>query len=291
MSNLLNEMENYSVAVGSQASLQGAKDITSGNIIAENGNGKQIPERARVPVETMTTKKMEQLLAQNNLPFLPNEKGYCNVKAVKTAVSGYELTGANQLIAKAFLRERGMDNDNIITYNQAADLGSPVKVGEKAFHMSFYDKNTGKNIITRYFAEGQTRNPEILPYQKTTPESRQWPLVQESADAQDYITNYLSCVRENRAFKVSPEIAQSFKENFAAELKKGPLQIYKMGNLAEKQIYIKTEKGKEWLSSENGQKWLKTEMGKEFLKTKQGKELSEIVKVPSRDTRSIGFER
>ncbi len=64
-----------------------------------------------------------------------------------------------------------------------------------------------------------------------------------------------------------------------------------MGNLAEKQIYIKTEKGKEWLSSENGQKWLKTEMGKEFLKTKQGKELSEIVKVPSRDTRSIGFER
>ncbi|UTY30492.1 ArdC-like ssDNA-binding domain-containing protein [Treponema putidum] len=258
------------------------------------GNSTQVLGKSdRVPVERITTDKFKQLLAADNLPFLPNENGFCNVKAVKTA-AGYELQGANQLIAKVHLHERGMDNDNILTFRQAHNIKTSIRAGEKGFYLSFYDKEHNKNTVTRYFAESQTTNPDIVPYQSVRPESKKEKHVQLSSDAQDYITNYLKCVNENRAFTASPEIAAEFKENFAKELEKSPMQIFKMGDRAAKEIFIETDKGKEWLKTDKGQQWLNTENGKDFLKANpdkgidKGKEVQKSVKPIER---AIAVER
>lgn len=258
------------------------------------GNSTQVLGKSdRVPVERITTDKFKQLLAADKLPFIPNENGFCNVKAVKTS-AGYELQGANQLIAKMYLHERGMDNDNILTFRQAHNAKTSIRAGEKGFYLSFYDQKKGANTVTRYFAESQTNNPDILPYQPVKAESKKEKHVQISSDAQDYITNYLKCVNENRAFTASPEVAAEFKENFAKELEKSPMQIFKMGDRAAKEIFIETDKGKEWLKTEKGQQWLNTENGKDFLKANpdkgidKGKEVQKSVKPIER---AIAVER
>lgn len=258
------------------------------------GNSTQVLGKSdRTPVERITTDKFKQLLAADNLPFLPNENGFCNVKAVKTS-AGYELQGANQLIAKTYLHERGMDNDNILTFRQAQKAKTSIRAGEKGFYLSFYDQEKGANTVTRYFAESQTSKPDLIPYQPVKAESKKEKHVQISSDAQDYITNYLKCVNENRAFTASPEVAAEFKENFAKELEKSPMQIFKMGDRAAKEIFIETDKGKEWLKTEKGQQWLNTENGKDFLKANpdkgidKGKEVQKSVKPIER---AISVER
>lgn len=258
------------------------------------GNSTQVLGKSdRVPVERITTDKFKQLLAADKLPFLPNENGFCNVKAVKTS-AGYELQGANQLIAKMYLHERGVDNDNILTFRQAQNAKTSIRAGEKGFYLSFYDQEKGANTVTRYFAESQTSKPDLIPYQPVKAESKKEKHVQISSDAQDYITNYLKCVNENRAFTASPEVAAEFKENFAKELEKSPMQIFKMGDRAAKEIFIETDKGKEWLKTEKGQQWLNTENGKDFLKANpdkgidKGKEVQKSVKPIER---AISVER
>ena len=68
------------------------------------------------------------------------------------------------------------------------------------------------------------------------------------------------------------------------------MQIFKMGDRAAKEIFIETDKGKEWLKTEKGQQWLKTENGKDFLKTNpnKGKEVQKSVKPIER---AIAVER
>lgn len=255
----------------------------------ENTSTKVLGKSDRVPVERITTDKFKQLLNADNLPFLPNENGFCNVKAVKTA-AGYELQGANQLVAKMYLHERGVDNDNILTFRQAQNAKTSIRAGEKGFYLSFYDKEKNGNTITRYFAESQTTNPDILPYQPVKSESKKGKHIQISSEAQDYITNYLKCVNENRPFTASPEVVAAFKENFAKELEKSPMQIFKMGDRAAKEIFIETDKGKEWLKTEKGQEWLKTENGKDFLKANPAKE-KEVTKSVKPIERAISVER
>ncbi len=258
------------------------------------GNSTQVLGKSdRTPVERITTDKFKQLLAADNLPFLPNENGFCNVKAVKTS-AGYEPQGANQLIAKTYLHERGMDNDNILTFRQAQKAKTSIRAGEKGFYLSFYDQEKGANTVTRYFAESQTSKPDLIPYQPVKAESKKEKHVQISSDAQDYITNYLKCVNENRAFTASPEVAAEFKENFAKELEKSPMQIFKMGDRAAKEIFIETDKGKEWLKTDKGRQWLNTENGKDFLKANPDKGLDkgkEVQKSVKPIERAIAVER
>ena len=258
------------------------------------GNSTQVLGKSdRVPVERITTDKFKQLLAADKLPFLPNENGFCNVKAVKTS-AGYELQGANQLIAKMYLHERGVDNDNILTFRQAQNAKTSIRAGEKGFYLSFYDQEKGANTVTRYFAESQTSKPDLIPYQPVKAESKKEKHVQLSSDAQDYITNYLKCVKENRAFTTSPEVAAEFKENFAKELEKSPMQIFKMGDRAAKEIFIETDKGKEWLKTDKGRQWLNTENGKDFLKANPDKGLDkgkEVQKSVKPIERAIAVER
>ncbi|WP_024468073.1 ArdC-like ssDNA-binding domain-containing protein [Treponema pedis] len=225
----------------------------------------KISNSARVPVEYVTTQKFKQLLENDNLPFLPNKNGYCNVHAVKNTKSGYEFEGANQLIAKMYLHERGLDNDNILTFSQANDLKSPVKAGEKGFSLAFFDAKKNANTIARYFAEKQTKHLDILPYQETKEPSSKSTFKQMSSDPLDYLTNYLDCVKQNRAFTADPEVAAAFKQNFAKELDKSPFRIYELGAQANKQLWCQTEKGIDWLKTEKGQAWLKTDVGKRWL--------------------------
>ncbi len=185
----------------------------------------------------VASRKVLNLLEQDNLPFIPNKDGFCNTKPVMNAVSNNKFTGINMLMAKIHLHEQGRDNDNILTFSQAAKSGTVIKRGEQGFNLSFYDKNENKLTKARYFAASQTKMPDVLPYQRPPAESSKEVFVQKSGNTRDYITNYLRCVDENRGFTASKEAVNEFKQNFAIELKSNPLQLLIHGREAGKTIY------------------------------------------------------
>lgn len=253
------------------------KENIMGNEFFNTEDVKKGSEESRksVSVTHIINDKMLSLLGQDRsddkpaLPFLPNKNGYCDVKAVKT-INGYELQGLNQLVAKMYLHERGQGNDNIGTFKSFTDHGTSIRQGERGFTLPFYDKEEGKQKTIRYFAESQCKNREKLPYVPTKEEAKtlangQVTFVQESANTQEYITNFLTCVHENRPFTVGAEVAEKFKQNLALEIEKNPLAIYKLCNEAAKTI------------REN--ELAKKEMNKENIKTKEPKQITRNVEV------------
>lgn len=216
---------------------------------SEEKNNAQETKKAEVkdivPVNRIINDKMLALLNSNmitrngteysSLPFLPNKNGFCNVKAVKS-INGYEFQGINQLVAKMYLHERGQDNDNIGTFMNFTHYGTSIRAGEKGFILPFYDKEKNRTSAVRYFSESQASDREKLPYVPTKEEQR-YGFTQESANVQEYITNYLSCVHENRAFHVSAEVADKFRQNLASEIEKDSLSLFKICNQAAKRIY------------------------------------------------------
>ena len=193
------------------------------------------------PMRYLNDKMLLSLEQENDnrgnapLPFLPNDKGVCNVKAVKD-VNGYELTGIQQLAAKMYLHERGMDNDNICTFMQATKHRTAIKAGEKGFWLPAYDKEHNKTKAVRYFAESQTYDKEKFPYVATNPIKTNAIFKQKSSNPQDYITNYLKCVHENRPFTAEKDVVQGFKQELIESIKQEPTTLYKICNQAAKQI-------------------------------------------------------
>ncbi|WP_024470182.1 DUF4116 domain-containing protein [Treponema pedis] len=238
------------------------------NIRDEHTNFKTISSSARIYLEKDVTEKFKTLLKQNNLPFLPDKKGYCNVHAVKNAGTGYEFTGINQLIAKMYLHERGLDNDNVLTLKQVYDFKAGIKNKEKLF-LSFYDSQKDKTDIAGYIAQSQVKHTYKIPELPEKLPSKEATFKQTSSDPLDYLTNYLDCIKQNRAFTADLNTVKIFKKNLEKELQKSPLRIYELAAEANKQIWCKTNDGVEWLKTEKGQAWLKTDIGKKWLKSER----------------------
>lgn len=177
------------------------------------------------------------------LPFLPNEKGFCNTTAVKNAITGHEFKGLSQIVAKTYLHERGQDTDNILTFSQAYNAGTGVKAGERGFTMPFYNQKENKMVLTRYFSTSQVVNKEKLPYISQN-QKKAFETVNSSKPSQ-YLASYLNCIQKGIGFKVKPEIASQFKEEFLKEIKADRKNLLKICNEASKIVYSKTEKHKE----------------------------------------------
>lgn len=174
------------------------------------------------------------------LPFLPNKNGYCNVTPAKT-VDGYEFTGIQQLMAKIHLHKMGHDNERICTFNDALKHDTFIKRGEKGFYLPRYDKKEGKVGVVKYFSANQVGDKDKLPYvdvdSSKTEQKDKEPFVQATSNPAEYIGNYLMCVHQNRPFTAPAEVANKFKQELAAEIRKDPLSLFKICNQAQKRIY------------------------------------------------------
>lgn len=215
-------------------------------VVEVNGKKVSMLEEPKTPTSHMNAQLLRLLKQENNeqgrspLPFLPNKNGYCNVTAAKT-VDGYELQGIQQLMAKVYLHNLGRDNDNICTFNNAVKHGTAIRKGEHGFYLPYYDNKENKVRAAKHFAASQVKDKDKLPYVDTTLSKQEQrnstAFVQESPNPYEYIENYLKCVHENRSFTTSPEVANKFKEQLAAEIQKAPLSLFKICNQAQKHIY------------------------------------------------------
>lgn len=188
------------------------------------------------PITHTQTEFLADMLKNNpdKLPFLPDKNGLCNTKAIVSGRTGAPYTGANLLLAKSYLAEKGVADNRIVTFHQATQHKSFIKKGEKGFPLSFWDSNTKKPTIRRFFSVEQTQHPEKF---NQAPEQKKGITIEaKSATPKAYFADYFKAVESGASLKVSPAIAKEFKENLAQELQKDPKRIFEIAREAQKSI-------------------------------------------------------
>lgn len=188
-----------------------------------------------------------------SLPFLPDKDGNCDTRTIKSAVSDYEYTGLQQILAKMYLHEKGLSDDKILTESQAKKKGLEIKDNEQGFVIPFYDaKNKKLNTVT-YFAESQTTEKAKIknmgePHKENGFEQRT-----DLTDPTVYITEYLRCMQNKTPFRPSFDTAEKFKQNLTIALQENPLNLWKICNKATKTLEMENRASKE-LNEEFSQK-------------------------------------
>lgn len=200
------------------------------------------------PITKLQTEHMLDLLEKQNLPFLPDKNGFCDTRAVRNALTGYEFTGINQILAKAYLHEKGLDGQNILTFDQANKCGAGIEKNAKAFLLSFQDMDKrdengkAKVVINHYFAASQVKRPEKLPTLEQKAPLTTKAVASPSSEPSQYLAVYLACVKTGAAFTPSAEIAATFSQKFKKALQSSPSNLFKIGRDAQRWI---NEKAKE----------------------------------------------
>lgn len=187
------------------------------------------------PITELQTEHMLDLLEKGNLPFLPDKAGFCDTRAVRNALTGYEFTGINQIFAKAYLHEKGLDGHNILTFDQANKCGAGIKKDAKAFLLSFQDMDKrdengkAKVVINHYFADSHVKRPEKLPslwkisiYTKDSIEPR-------FSNPSKYLGAYLLSIHYGIGFTPPSELAAEFSQKFKEALQASPSNLFKIG--------------------------------------------------------------
>ena len=118
-------------------------------------------------MKTMTSRlaHIRKLLTQRaeagSLCCLPDANGNIDTTAVKNPVTGYTLTGLNQILAKQFVKDNNAPTPECITFEQVQAAGTRLLAGVKGFSTITLDKNNELSS-TRYFSPAQTVNPEKI---------------------------------------------------------------------------------------------------------------------------------
>lgn len=196
------------------------------NYVAINGKRKAIICESLSAISYINKRFIDFIENNKPLPFLPNERGECNTRAVHDA-NGYEFRGIQQLACKVYLYERGVPNDNVCTWRQAMKNHTVIKAGERGFLVPSFDKKTNKQKVLRYFAQSQTNKKEnfYVPFKAS---KNIMPFEQKSSDIKNYIENYLQCVHEHRPFIVCDDVAKEFKIKLVNEIKNDSLALFKL---------------------------------------------------------------
>ena len=192
------------------------------------------------PITEIQTEHMLELLEKGNLPFLPDKDGFCDSRAVRSAVTGYQFTGLNQILAKAYLHEKGLDGHNILTFDQANKCGAGIKKDSKAFQLSFQDMDKrdengkAKVVINHYFVDSQVKQPEKLPSLEKMPLLPKDSIEPDSSDPPNYLGCYLISMQYGMGFTPPSELAAEFSQKFKEALQSSPSNLFKIGRDAQK---------------------------------------------------------
>lgn len=192
------------------------------------------------PITELQTEHMLDLLEKGNLPFIPDKKGFCDTRAVRNALTGYEFTGINQILAKAYLHEKGLDGHDILTFDQANKCGAGIEKNAKAFSLSFQDMSKrdengkAKVVINHYFADSHVKRPEKLPWLETVPQSTKDSIEPRFSDPTKYLGCYLLSMHYGISFTPPAALAAEFSQKFKEALQASPSNLFKIGRDAQR---------------------------------------------------------
>lgn len=173
-------------------------------------------------VPSHSAKLIRESIENNTAPFLPDSSGVIKAKPIFNGNKGFCLT-AKDLIPLQIIQ--GENSNVVVTFNTVNKAGIKIKEGEKGFFYNYQkeDKSVG---VSQYFFPEQTENPEKIKefvnpriakgIKLLTPDK----IVEiKSSEPDQYLGAYLAACKTGATVKVSPEIAEQFKQNVMPILK------------------------------------------------------------------------
>ena len=171
-------------------------------------------------IPSHNAKIIKASIENGTAPFLPDQNGNVNAKAIINGNTGYCLNAKDLIPMKVI---QGDKSDIAVTYKTVNDAHSRIKAGEKGFFYNFQreDKTVG---TSQYFFLEQTEQPErVKEAVDKKIEKAKLPKINKtleitSSNPEEYLGMYVAACKSGASLKVSPEIAEEFKQSFTAVL-------------------------------------------------------------------------
>ncbi|MBR1640611.1 MAG: hypothetical protein IJ688_14650 [Treponema sp.] len=167
-------------------------------------------------------KIIKESIENGTAPFLPDRNGNVNAKPIYNGNTGYCLNAKDLIPLKVI---QGEKSDRVVTYKTVNDAHSRINAGEKGFFYNFQreDKTVG---TSQFFFLDQVEHPERVNEavdKKIESANAKLPKLNKtieipSANPEEYLGMYVAACKSGASLKVSPQIAEEFKQNFTAVL-------------------------------------------------------------------------
>lgn len=171
-------------------------------------------------IPSHNAKIIKESIENGSAPFLPDQNGNLNTIPVFNGNTGYCLNAKDLIPLKVI---QGKKSDIVVTYKTVNDAHSRITAGEKGFFYNFQreDKTVG---TSQFFFLDQVEQPERV-YEAAVKkiESAKLPKLNktveiQSSNPEEYLGMYVAACKSGASLKVTPEIAEEFKQNFTAVL-------------------------------------------------------------------------
>ena len=173
-------------------------------------------------VPNHSAKLIRESIENNTAPFLPDSSGAIKANPIFYGNKGFCLT-AKDLIPLQIIQ--GENSNVVVTFNTVNKAGIKIKEGEKGFFYNYQkeDKSVG---VSQYFFPEQTDDPEKIKEFVAPKIAKGIKLLSpdktieiKSSEPEQYLGTYLAACKTGATVKVSPEIAEQFKQNVMPILK------------------------------------------------------------------------
>jgi hypothetical protein len=182
-------------------------------------------------------KKFIAALDAGTLSCLPGEKGFADTQAACNVINGTIYRGSGQLLLKDFQKQNGFPTAEFCTGDQIdkasgfAGKKIYIKKGVKGISLNFSVEGEQKSV--RLFNIAQVHNPELIRsyadhrakeretylqekygenYRPKANDAKKPAVSCTSSDPEVYLGQYLAALSDSRKFKVSPQLAEDFKQ-------------------------------------------------------------------------------
>lgn len=207
-------MSSNNQAAGQNNAVLDQNNPYQGNFSEKNFSAIMVPNH--------NAKIIRESIENNTAPFLPDASGTIKTKPIYNGNNGAVLD-AKDLIPLQI--EQGDRSDIVVTYKTVNQAGSLIKKDEKGLPY-IYKRSDNTYGTSEYFFLDQTENPELVKskvYGKIVQtEKKQLPesvIEIKSAEPEEYLGAYVAGCWNSATVKVSPEVAEQFKQNVLPILK------------------------------------------------------------------------
>jgi hypothetical protein len=212
-------------------------------------------------------KKFIAALDAGTLACLPDDKGFADTQAARNVINNTVYQGSGQLLLKDFQQQNKFPTAEFLAFDQiekAAAFSNErifLKKGSKGISLNFSKDGEQKSVrlfniaqvvkpeLIREYAEYRAQQEEAFQkqrlgenYQPKNQNAAKPALSCASSEPAEYLGRYLAALADGRKFKVSPKLAEEFKEktkNFIFEKNSeghiNPFNLNRLGGKASAQ--------------------------------------------------------
>lgn len=205
------------------------------------------------------TSQLIKALQNEDAPFLQSskEKDYIIMEpiGVRSAITGKMFKGLCQLVAQNSLQKLDSKAKDVITYDQAKELGADIIKASRGFTLEFYDTDKKKLIPHYFYSLDSVVSKEKLP--KTTPRKiTPIKILCKDPELDKYLGKYLAATAIGAKFVTTDETIIHIKSYAQKELaiskKENIMKIYEIAKKANSICKeVLTEIGKEMKAKKN----------------------------------------